>query len=445
MSVITKNISFAFIALVVFLIILIYSQNFNHSESKKILENKGKASQRIVKNQFFHHTSLSSKSEIEFEFAQVKLPIPINGYWKGPFFDSKDYNESREKRRWAVEVLPGWIRKAVLTDEGEKAAKYLFTLIEIAENSNDSLGIEAALALYRLGDYKNTALNAMSEVLTSDEDKDYSDFYDRGSQISGNEQLDPRQVILNHLQFYKDSRLDSQIYQLWEKNGATDKLLGIVDYAYYLEQTGNALPVDYWMDRLEMNSYFDNAVNVIKDRRSEFPLEDLVRIFRISSEQQWPPIARNKSPMLASVLFNMTQIDEFKQYLYKKANLSLSGTRDGFSVEQVFYGIADIGDPESILILENAVSSDLKVLAMKALGRTQSPQATLIISREALREAKRNIFPRDALNSLVMQNTKQADTYYSDIRNGLITGAYGWQAVENDFKMLDFIKENLRD
>jgi hypothetical protein len=200
-------------------------------------------------------------SDVEFGRFKVSLPAPVDGPWEGPFYDHKSCFD-RDKKGAAVEVLPFWIRKAVLAGKSDIAARYLWSLLRLSEDADPEIEIEATFAIYRLGDHAGVAAARMQRWMESETMKLHID-----SLLFGSDVKDVRAVVLAELELNNDRSLDQAIHDVWQRRQAHEGAdVAAVDYAYYLEKHGRTLPMEYWERRLENRSGFENALAVLEKR-----------------------------------------------------------------------------------------------------------------------------------------------------------------------------------
>ncbi len=219
------------------------------------------------------HVSVNM-SPWEFTHLRVHLPKPVDGPWKGALFDSQTCFQPDVKLT-AVGALSGWIRKAVLTGNDDLAGRYLWTLLKFTDDTNQEVKVAAVISLYQMGDSNGVALAKMKEWVANG-----ADIRTLSSDFGVSKVQDIRERMLQETKYYNDTSLVATVYDVWAKSqGNEDKILGSVDYAYYLENQGMKLPAEYWINRLKTTHALEHTLSVLEARKPEGVTEALQSLF----------------------------------------------------------------------------------------------------------------------------------------------------------------------
>lgn len=386
-------------------------------------------------------------SDLEFDHSKVTLPAPVDGPWKAAFLDSKSCLDA-DKKESAVKVLPIWIRKAVADNKPEVAARYLWSLEKLSEDKELPVATGATLAIYRMGDYKGVAAARMQAWIESGIDFHYFD-----TQYGSSDYKDIRAQVLEVLDLANDRSLDEAIYKVWMKNPAPDaEELASVDYAYYLQQHGRALPADYWMRRLENPYGFEHALEITGKKATPEVTAKLKGLFEQlrTAPAAGPNADRNiaRAAGVASLLFRQTKEAVYRDYLMEQARPQLASGAFEESLQNVLDGLAATNDKAALDIVATAMQNGNNVIGMMAidaLGKSQDPAATELLFAAAAQKAKDGKgFPRQEMHALLAQNTPAADTKYKQLQQELLSGKLGWQATASDFDTLEFFQKHMR-
>ncbi|HEX8371725.1 MAG TPA: HEAT repeat domain-containing protein [Chthoniobacterales bacterium] len=380
-------------------------------------------------------------SDLEFARLRVALPKPVKRKWRGAVFNSENAFE-KDRKEVVVEVLPGWIRRALLKGDVGAAAGYLWTLKELAADDDPGISSEATLSIYRLGDVEGFARTKMSEWITKG--WDYRT-YDRS--FGKSEYLDIRARALREAAYSNDRSFDELVFKVWQQERTTEgKTLESVDHGSYLEKRGRALPIEYWMERLDNPRGFTNALKVAHERGTPEVTAKLQAIFsQLHASPAFSPDA-GRAASLASVLFRQTGDVIYRDYLIEQARTQLALRSFESSLQNVLEGLATTNDKTSIRAVAAAMEHEntiISEMAIAALGKTPDPAATEYLFLSALRKTREQKgFPSRELRALLTQNCPAGDADYQRMQRLLLSGRIGWAATTSDFDQLEFFRKN---
>ncbi|GEM_PF-3149059 len=375
-------------------------------------------------------------------YMRVELPQPLDKPWKAFTIDSVSIFRDERSKEHALSVLPNWIRNALREGNDEKAARFLNTLILLTEDESLKISDLAVTELYRLGDINGIAFRKIG-VRLNDESENF--FYD-----DDNNYLGQRQQILNDLLFYDDRRFVDEIYTLWQAQSEIDlsKVQGtrFPDFAYYLEEVGVELPLEYWHSRIDMSANWKNTYDVLKRKGNTATAQILEDYFLTTERARGRSTEKVTRPIVAAAIYNLTGKTEYLGFVKAKALSVQSDYKAGTMEESriALIAFAKISPSEAMPLLRNTRWDDqIRSIALDALASIPDEESSDIISNEAIRiitETRR--FPRDTLEALANQNTEYAASRYDELRGALLSGEYGWTAPISKFDRLDFIRSN---
>jgi len=382
-------------------------------------------------------------SNAEFSHLRVSLPAPANKPWKGPFYDSQTCFDE-DKKLAAVEVLPIWMRKAMLAGETEMAARYLWSYLRFTDDKKPEVAMTAVVSLYRMGDYNDTALGKMRQWVESDFASSYLD-----AAAATSDRKDIRQQVLAELAFANDKRLNDVILEVWSKNQSSEgKELASVDYGYFLENHGRELPSEYWVGRLDKPYGFENALEVAQKRSSPELTAKLQGIFEELHARPAATPDASRAASVASALFRQTGDGRYRDYLAEQARAQLASGSFESSLSKVLVGLATTNDKAALEIVATAMHHDNEVvreMAIDALGSSHDPAATELLFEAATKKAKQGKgFPARELRALLAQDDPRADSKYGRLQQSLVSGQLGWSATTSDFEALEFFRKHGR-
>lgn len=389
-----------------------------------------------------NHRPESRISDLEFHRIRVVLPKPMKTAWQGAVFTSDNFNESRRKRM-VVEVLPGWIRKALWEGNTERAAGYLWSLQTLANDADPATSSEAVLEIYRLGDIDGFAHERMAAWI-----KDGWDYKTGDSSFGQSEYMDIRARVLRELSLTKDSSLDDLIFEVWVKEQTTEKAdHWSVDYAYYLQKHGRKLPDEYWVRRLENTSGFYHALEVAEQNGGAVLIPKLNEVFeKLRKQGKTPPAAASWAASTAAALFRQTGDARHLEYLEEQARRQLAGRSFEQNLAKVLEGLAASGDRGAFDLVSSALghrAEGIREKAMDALSKSGNPAACGLLFETAIERAKQGKgFPSRELLALIMQGSPDADFKYERLKQALLNGQLGWNAVISDFDVCEFLRKH---
>ncbi len=382
---------------------------------------------------FTEQRLLGNASESEYNHLRVKLPPPIDAPWEVGMFDSQTALGEWKDR--ALELLPRWIRKAVLAGNSDLAGRYLATLIKLADSPDIDTSSEAVFALYALGDYNGIAAGHFKRWIQDDV---------ASKRIQSNgffaEIEDIRAFALRVIDVDRDRELLDVIYRKWAA-AKTDgsKHDSKVDYAFFLETHGRTLPAEYWFQRLESRIDFGNTVAILEEKNPPGLLEQFQARFERGNSRS--------TDMLASSLFRMTGEPRYLEYLVSSAEDQLKEGIRGLS-EHTLNGLAETNDARALSVLEKALqdpNSLVRKMAATALGRSTRSEATAMLYESAIKAAAaEKLVPTYQLKALLSQKTPEADVRYDQFKESAISGKLGFAAATSSFDDLDFYKRRSR-
>lgn len=383
-------------------------------------------------------------SDLEFNRLKVNLPAPVNKAWSGAFFDSTNCFES-DKKGTALNVLPGWIRKALQAGEVELAASYLWSLKKLAEDTDPEISSDAVLAIYLLGDFSEYARTKIRSWIT-----DGWSYKTQDAIFGQTESIDIRARVLRELDLSDDKSFDSFIYDAWLKTKANEaKDLDSVDYAYYLEKNGRKLPSDYWLQRLDNPHGFTNAIEIAQKNKTPQLTEKIKTIFEELRTKPSASVDAGRSALAAAASFRLTAEGRYKDYLIEQTREQLGSGSFENSLSQLLEGLAGTNDEAALAIVSEAMSHKnavIREMAIDALGKTRDLKAAELLFEAAMQKAKSGAgFPAREMRALLAQNEPNADSKYVQLQQALLSGQLAWAATTSDFEVLEFIRNHGRD
>jgi hypothetical protein len=386
---------------------------------------------------------MSNISDFEFARLRVALPEPVNKPWRGAVFNSNNYLEPDRKLR-VVEILPGWIRKAMHEGNADLAARFLWSLKRLAEEDDEEVSSEAVLAIYRLGDIDEFARNRINDWIKSG-----WDFKTYDTSFGKSEFMDIRARVLREFSFYHDTSFNGSIYEAWEKNQAVEETgLCEVDYAYFLEAHGRELPNDYWMERLNNPFGFAPALEIAMRKNLPELTSKLSSLFESIRDSQPASGDARRAANVASVLFQKTGDVRYLGYLIDQAKISLNSSSFESNLSEVLSGLAATNDQAALEVVSSAIESEngvIRDMAIGALGRASSPATAELLFEEAIEKATTGAgFPAREMRALLAQNDPSADSKYERLQQLLLSGKLGWTATKGDFDKLELFRKYKR-
>lgn len=382
-------------------------------------------------------------SNAEFARLRVSLPAPVDKPWKGPFYDSQSCF-AEDKKLAAVEVLPLWIRKAMLAGKVEMAARYLWSYLKFTEDQHPEVATKAVISLYRMGDYNDTALAKMKQWIESGYAYSYLD-----DAAATSDPKDIRQQVLEEVAFTNDKRLNDAIFAVWSEGQSNEgKELASVDYGYFLETHGRELPADYWTQRLDNPYGFANALEVAEKNATPEITAKLQGLFEELRAKPAVSADAGRAASVASALFRQTGEARYRDYLAEQARTQLASGSFERSLRKILEGLAATDDKAALKVVENAMQHEnavVREMAVDALGKTRDPAATELLFESALEKAKDGKrFPAGELRALLAQNDPTAESKYESLKQRLLSGQLGWSATTSDFAALEFFRKHGR-
>lgn len=398
---------------------------------------------KMFVDQFVEEGGFPQMGDLEFSRFQVDLPKPVNAPWKGPLFNSESVFREDVKLT-AVDVLSTWIRKAVHEGKQDIAARFLWSLMRLAEDANPEVATNAVFQIYRLGDIDRFAISKMREWI--EKDVSYKGYVTKnGATVYA----DVRARVLDDLAFFRDRSLDDVIYSKWRENQATEgKNLAAVDYAYYLEKHGRELPVGYWMQRLDNPYGFEHALEIAEQKAAPEVTTKLQSIFeQLRSRPATTPEAGRAASVAAS-LYRQTGDARYRDYLIEQARVPLASGSFESSLPEVLEGLAATNDKAALEVVSTAMRHEntvIQEMAIDALGKSRDPAAAELLFEAAIQKAKQGKgFPARELRALLAQGDPSADSKYERLQQALLSGQLGWSATRSDFESLEFFRKHGR-
>ena len=385
-------------------------------------------------------SKIRNMSDLEFRRLKVTLPKPVNEPWSAPFFSSQNYFEANKKET-AVDVLPIWIRLALLDGDDELAARYFWSLLELSKDDDVHVSAKAIFAIYRMGDYDRWAADEMQKWIESGLSFRYSDTISASA-----ESTDIRTQVMKELDLNKDLSLIPAIYDAWLRSkDVRGKELSSVDFGYYLETHGRELPNNYWMQRLDSPYGFDSALEVVEMKGLPEARAKLIDLFESLRDQRAETTDASRAANVASLLFKETQGAQYLVYLIDSAQTQLVSGSFHPSLSDILNGLAATGDAVALEIVSDAMQNEngvIRHMAIDALGDASDPVAADILVNEAVKKAKaRTYFPEREMMALLAQDVPSSDSKYERLQKDLLSGKLGWPATTADFKRLEYFRK----
>lgn len=365
----------------------------------------------------------------EFSMQRMSLPQPKAVQWKAPFFDSSTCLDVQHARA-ALEVLPDWIRKAVLSGETDKAAGYLHSLFQLMNDKDSELRADTALALLKPGSSDTAVLKELANVIKGSE---------AGLTTAGvpgqTRVVSRRQNLLEHLEFYDDHSFDLVAKEaLAVSASATPLTEATAELSRFLERMGHPQPDKFWVDQLGDPDGVGLASETLSKRASPETINEMRKIF-----EQNP--ASLKGIAAASVALSFTKDAVLEQQLLAHVQKSLAEGRADPTLEPALSGLltaktdAGLSAAKTFLASENVVMHDI---ALRALSQSRHPPALTVIRDYAEQRVQAGQFPTNALQSLAMLADKEGDAAVSALKARLLSIGHS----ESDFALIEFIRHH---
>jgi hypothetical protein len=372
----------------------------------------------------------------DFKVLQVQLPEPEDKPWPGPFWNSSNFR-SPETAKAALEVLPIWIRKAVLDGNKDQAGKYLFSLLSYLEEKDTGTRIEAALLLYKLGSRDPKMLDVLKDGIENG-----ASHYGQSEFYEGSPVITRRATILEHLRFYDDHTFDDHIEAVFDKlpeKGAYTRdgryNLEVMDFAKYLEAIGRPRTDAFWLARMEAPSDLSEAVKVLHERKSV----DLVAMLKSKIDTDSNSFA---SLTAAALVYGMTGEPAYEPLLSKVVDEAVQSGSPVTGIEIVLQGLLNGKSPQAAKAVERVLASENQVLQHKglaALGRVPEASSIQMIKDYATPIIEKDLIPNAAFKALIEMSNQQSDEAY-EVLKSLVLSRNG--RSEADFEALDFAKSH---
>ncbi len=373
-----------------------------------------------------HYPPNGRMSNAEFNVLKVDLPAPKAVAWRGPFYNSENF-QSPENANAAREVLPGWIRKAVLAGDSEKAAGYLSSFLSFLKSDNETHRIETALCLLRLG-YKDADVN---EILSAGLQSSRS-VGNVLTPISG--ATSERQAILNHLLFIGDNSFDDQIESVFSQmQGKGGDVEAVLELAKYLEAAGHPRTDDFWLGQLESASGLGDAVSALRERKSV----DLVAILRPKIDADPNPIT---SRTAAALVYGLTGEPAYEPILTKAVEKGIKEGQPVVELELALQSLLQGKSPQAATILNQALSSEAlgyQEMALAALEQVPDSSSIQMIIDYATPIIEKDLFPSAAFKALIEMGIQEGDAAYDTLKRAVLARD---GRSEADFDALEFLK-----
>jgi len=324
------------------------------------------------------------------------------------------------------------------------AARYLWSLMRLAETDDPEVSTNAVFHIYRLGDIDRFAATKMREWIGNE--MSYKDFVTKnGATVY----TDVRARVLDDLAFFRDQSLDDVIFSKWrEKQGSEGKELAAVDYAFYLEKHGRELPIDYWVQRLGNPYSFEHALEIAEQKSAPELTAKLQTIFEQLRARPAETPDASRAASVASALFRQTGDAHYRDYLAEQARVQLASGSFESSLPKVLEGLTGTQDDAALEIVAGAMKHEntvIREMAVKALGKARDPAATELLYASAVEKAKDGkTFPGTELRALLAQNAPAAEARYESLKEGLLSGQLGWSATTSDFEAMEFFRRHGR-
>lgn len=313
--------------------------------------------------------------------------------------------------------------------------KLLGTLITLLDDDDMSVSIIAISELYRLGDYQDFALKRIQGFVS-----------DTPMSLSYKEVVLYHR-ILNDLEFYDDNRVDHLILQKWDDQKEEETgLSNFVDYGYYLEKNEIKLPIEYWIQRIQYEKYWEHSIAVLENRKETLNVDILNSNLDYINEPQ-------KSSYIA-LMYQVSKDQEQEKYLEKNATKHIDSHRiNAKAMTDSFKALAKAGTPNTISILSKGLDRSnilVRRSAAEALGNMKEEEISNLLYESAVKYLKiEKRFPRIELDALIKQNTEIGDLKFVELKTILMdeNRNYGPSGIwsTTDFHSLEFFKKYLRN
>tara|TARA_B100001093_G_scaffold459661_1_gene472966 strand:- start:319 stop:1674 length:1356 start_codon:yes stop_codon:yes gene_type:complete len=394
------------------------------SESLDVLQ-KENQSQEKSKNIY------EGISDIEFAYLKVSLPNPKFDDWIRATGLTKEKSlKSKESKLSLLNNLGTFIRLS-LRDEPSVTGTYLGTLLELLKDDDHEVSTQAAIVLYRLGDYENEAIDGMNDHILSINEDVLNDFSFRKSLFK----------ILAELKRENDDRLNQSIHDKWlsleDKVLLSKKNLKI---DIYLENNGFNLPTSYWENRV-LTIADKDAIDIYTNRKGTEAVVTLKAIFDKGSKVE--------KSIVSSKLYKLTQNTEYLNFLVSGLEGYLKkGYGPNNQLMVVFESAIDANFEKTFPLIKSALNHDNRTLAeasISVLKNIKQPKVSDALYESALKLIKKGKLPRSELNALIIQNTDYADNKYYELKELAMNPNRGFGPSgiwpSNDFAQFEFNKK----
>jgi|694.fasta_scaffold145894_2 HEAT repeat protein len=405
-----------------------------HASKQPSQGNKTSVSPRIGSDTA--KTVSEKMKERDFNTLKVDLPEPEDKPWPGPFWNSSNFN-SAENKVAALEVLPIWIRKAVLDGHKDQAGKHLFSLLTYLNDSDNNIRNKAALLLYKLGSRDTRLLDVLKEGIESNDSRKTAT-----SLSNGRDNISQRSAILELLRFYDDHTFDDHIEAVFDKlpeKGAYTQdgryNSKVMDLAKYLEAIGRPRTDAFWLARMEAPSDLSEAVKVLRVRNSV----DLVAMLKSRIDTDPNSFA---SLTAAALVYGMTGETAYEPLLTKVVNEAVQSENPSTEVEIALLGLLSGKSSQAATIIKKALAAENVVLhdkALTALGQVSDESSIQMIKDYAKPIIDKDLFPNAAFKALIDMDNQEGDEAYEMLKSSVLSRN---GRSEADFEALDFAKSH---
>ena len=354
------------------------------------------------------------------------MPKPIK--WAGPFYDSTTFLETKHSRA-ALDVLPGWIRKAVIAGDSERAAGYLHSLFELLNTTDGAQKTDASLALYRLGSRDQRVMDAMFSALEIGTERLVSSPFSQK-----NEMVTIRQAVLEHFEFFDDHSADTVAKAALTaiiSDPAQSHSRGVL--VRFLENMGDPQPESLLIEQLGDPDGYAFGWETLQKRSPR----NLSETLRDLSERDPDSLS---GVVASSMLFEIGGDQLSERKLVDRVRQIMLDGRPNVILEPVLIGllrgnsVAGLDEAAKILASDNLVPQEI---ALRALSRSTSSAALELIAKYAQERTQKGFFPSVALQSLKQSEAELGASLYSELKSSLIESGHterDFVAIESDRK-----------
>ena len=218
---------------------------------------------------------------------------------------------------------------------------------------------------------------------------------------------------------------------------------GIADW----QMLRRKLPDEYWVRRLENTSGFYHALEVAEQNGGAALIPKLNEVFeKLRQQGKTPPAAGSWAASTAAALFRQTGDARYREYLEEQARRQLADPSFEQNLPKVLEGLAASGDRGAFDLVSSALGHEngvIRTMAIDALSKSRNPTACDLLFETAIERTKGGKgFPGWELRALVIQGSPDADFKYERLKQALLNGQLGWNAVISDFDVCEFLRKH---